>query len=107
MTRKTELIRKLHDRSPRNRYAEAEAEARAGREILIKQYGSEGKLAHEVRASIWRRVRRADTAQGSRQIPRGSARAESQRFRFRQEVMYSALAVHGRAWKFFRREGVA
>jgi hypothetical protein len=62
MTRKTELIRKLHDRSPRNRYAEAEAEARAGHEILIKQYGSEGKLANEVRARIWPRVRRADTA---------------------------------------------
>ena len=34
------------------------------------------------------------------QIPRGSACAEQQGFRFRQEVMYSALAVHGGAWKF-------
>jgi hypothetical protein len=34
------------------------------------------------------------------QIPRGSARTEQQDFRFLQEVMYSALAVHSGAGKF-------
>jgi len=49
----------------------------------------------------WLRARvRLNRNLWGRQIPRGTARAEQQGFRFRQEVMYSALAVHSGAGRF-------